>query len=62
VVSLWFLVFGSLQDHTHFESVQVGLEQRLVGGADMLLDTGLGQAIYDAADESLVSDESLQIY
>ena len=49
-----------MQFHTHFESAQVGLEQGLVGGAEVLLDTGLGQAVSDAADEGLVSGEGLK--
>ena len=62
-VGLW-LGFGSflrrLQVHTHFESAEVGLEQGLVGGAEVLLHTGLGQTVCDTADESLVSGEGLQ--
>jgi hypothetical protein len=62
VVSLWvfFFVGGGLRDWTHFESAQVGLEQRLVGGAEVLLHTRLGQAVCDAADESLISGEGLE--
>lgn len=62
-VVLW-LVFGhfwrKLQVATHFEGAKVGLEQRLVGGAEVLLHAGLGQAVCDTADESLVSGECLE--
>lgn len=52
---------GKLQVQTHFESAQVGLEKGLVGGAEVLLDTRLGQAVCDAADKGLVSGESLKV-
>jgi hypothetical protein len=45
---------------THFESAEVSLEQRLVGSAEVLLHAGLGQAVCDTADESLVSGEGLK--
>jgi hypothetical protein len=44
---------------TYFEHFEVDVEEWLVDGAKVLLDTGLTEALCDAADESRVLDKSL---
>ena len=46
---------------THFEDFQVELEERLVHGSEVLLDTGLAEAVCDATDEAPVFGESLKL-
>jgi hypothetical protein len=44
---------------THFEHFEVDVKEWLVDGAKVLLDTGLAEALCDAADESRVLGKSL---
>jgi hypothetical protein len=45
---------------TYFECLQVELEEGLVDGSKVLLDTGLAEAVCDAADEAPVFGEGLE--
>jgi hypothetical protein len=45
---------------TYFECLQVELEEGLVDGSEVLLDTGLAEAVCDAADEAPVFGEGLE--
>ena len=58
LVSNFFLNLSVVLD-THFECLQVELEEGLVDGSKVLLDTGLAEAVCDAADEAPVFGESL---
>jgi len=60
LLSVWSCFFRESLVFTHFECAQVGLEQRLIGGAEVLLHTGLGQAVCDTADKGLVSGKGLE--
>jgi len=45
---------------THLECLQVQFEEGLVDGSEVLLDTGLAEAVCDAADEAPVFGKSLE--
>ena len=53
------LLMGGVLLETYFECLQVELEEGLVDGSKVLLDTGLAEAVCDAADEAPVFGESL---
>jgi hypothetical protein len=59
LVSIFVFLNLSVVLDTHFECLQVELEEGLVDGSKVLLDTGLAEAVCDAADEAPVFGESL---